>query len=135
VGVRGGRDGGRLGERAAVERGGEDAEATLRALGKTRVAVCGAAAGGDARGSISGRTHAARRLSVVQRAAPQFHGTSLKCCAWVLETTKPIGFERQKTFRPADIRARKRTFDRENDRFERRKTNFAEKIRGTKTPK
>jgi hypothetical protein len=47
----------------------------------------------------------------------------------------PIGFERQKTFRPADIRARKRTFDRENDRFERRKTNFAEKIRGRKTPK
>ena len=71
-------------------------------------------------------THAARRLSVVQRAAPQFHGTSLKCCAWVLETTNPIGFERQKTFRPADIRARKRTFDRENDRFERRKTNFEE---------
>ena len=33
MGVRGGRDGGRLGERAAVERGGEDAEATLRALG------------------------------------------------------------------------------------------------------
>ena len=35
----------------------------------------------------------------------------------------------QKSFRPGDTRARTRTFDRENDRFERQKNKFREKIR------
>jgi hypothetical protein len=54
----------------------------------------------------------------------------------VLETTNPpLGFSGKKSFRPADVRARTRTFDRENDRLKGKKTISGKKRRGKENAK